>query len=231
MATFHNPFRFTEGVKMRNRILLLCGVLAPLVYIVAVVLGGILRPGYSHIAQYVSELIEGGAPNKAILDPLFAIYNILTIAFSIGLFLYVRSLSENRRKKVGMAGALVLAAEGIFGLVTVFFPQDPIGSPATSTGTLHIVLASLSSLTTMLTMLLLGLWFQVIPALHGDGVYSFSSLAVVFLSGGLAASTIANPGPVNGLIERVTIFGFLQWLFVIGVRTYRSEWTSKASPK
>ena len=208
---------------MRNKALLLSGVLAPLIYIVTVIVGGILRPGYSHIAQYVSELIENGAPNKAILDPLFAIYNILTIAFSFGLFLYVRSVSENRRKKVGLAGALVLVAEGIFGFVTVFFPQDPIGSPATSTGTLHIVLASLSSLTTMLTMLLLGLWFRVIPALRRDGIYSFVSLGIVFLSGGLAASTIANPGPVNGLIERVTIFGFLQWLFVIGMRTYRSE--------
>ena len=206
---------------MRKKALLISGIFAPLVYIVAVVLGGILRPGYSHIAQYVSELIESGAPNKAILDPLFATYNILTIAFGIGLFLYVRSVSENRRKRVGLAGALILVAEGIFGFVTVFFPQDPIGSAATSTGTLHIILASLSSLTTMLTMLLLGLWFCIIPALCRDGIYSFISLAIVFLSGGLAASTIANPGPVNGLIERVTIFGFLQWLFVIGMRAYR----------
>jgi len=208
---------------MRKEALLFSGVLAPLVYIVAVVIGGSLRPDYSHIAQYVSELIETGAPNKAILNPLFAIYNILTIAFGIGLFLYVRNVSENRRKKVGLVGALVLVAEGIFGFVTVFFPQDPIGSPATSTGNLHIVLASLSSLTTMLTMLLLGLWFRVIPVLRRDGIYSFISLGIVFLSGGLAASTIANPGPVNGLIERITIFGFLQWLFVIGMRTYRSE--------
>lgn len=216
---------------MRNRVLLLSGVLAPPVYVIAVVLGGILRPGYSHITQYVSELIESRAPNKALLDPLFAIYNIFTIAFGIGLFLYVRSVTENRKKKVGMAGALVLVAEGIFGFVTIFFPQDPIGGQATSTGTLHIVLASLSSLTTMLTMLLLGLWFRVIPALRGDGLYSFISLSIVFLSGGLAASTIANPGPVNGLIERVTIFGFLQWLFVIGVRMYGSEWTIKAPTK
>lgn len=216
---------------MRNKILTLSGVLAPLAYVMAVIVGGILRPGYSHIAQYVSELIETGAPNKAILDPLFAIYNILTIAFGIGLFLYVRDILETRRKMVGIVGVLVLIAEGIFGFLTVFFPQDPIGSPATATGSMHIVLASLSSLTTLLAMLFLGLWFRVIPSLRHHGVYSFVSLGIVFVSGGLAASTIAHPGPVNGLIERITIFGFIQWLFVIGLRMYLSEITGNPTPK
>lgn len=216
---------------MRNKVLMLSGVLAPVIYSLSVVVGGILRPGYSHIAQYVSELIETGAPNKALLDPLFAIYNILTIAFGIGLFLYIRGIPENRRKMVGIVGALVLIAEGIFGFLTVFFPQDPIGSMATATGSMHIVLASLSSLTTMLAMLFVGLWFRVIPSLRGYGIYSFVSLGIVFVSGGLAASTIAHPGPINGLIERITIFGFIQWLLVIGLRLYVSELTSRSSSK
>jgi hypothetical membrane protein len=216
---------------MRNKILMLRGILAPITYIVAVVVGGLLRPGYSYITQYVSELIEAGAPNKAILDPLFAIYNILTIAFGIGLFLYIRNVSENRRRTVGTAGALVLVLEGLVGFLTVFFPQDPIGSPLTATGSMHIVLASLSSLTTMLAMLLVGLWFRVIPALRNYGLYSFISWGVVFISGGVTASTIAHPGPVNGLIERITIFGFIQWLLVIGMRLYASELARRSSSK
>lgn len=210
---------------MRNKVLMLSGILASLAYVIAVVVGGILRPDYSHIAQYVSELIERGAPNKAMLNPLFAIYNILTIAFGIGLFLYVRAIPESRRKMLGIVGALILIAEGISGFVTVFFPQDPIGSPATATGNMHIVLASLSSLTTMLAMLFLGFWFRIIPTLRSYGLYSFISLGVVFISGGVAASTIAHPGPVNGLIDRVTIFGFIQWLFVIALKMYSSDMT------
>ena len=61
-------------------------------------------------------------------------------------------VAELDGKMVGMIGALILVAEGILGFVTVFFPQDPIGSPATTTGNMHIILASLSSLTTMLAM-------------------------------------------------------------------------------
>jgi len=62
---------------MKNRILSICGALAPILYIMTMVLGGAIRPGYSHIAQAVSELIETGAPNKALLDALFIIYNLL----------------------------------------------------------------------------------------------------------------------------------------------------------
>jgi len=209
---------------MRHKILMLCGVLAPVVYVVAVILGGVFRPGYSHISQAVSELIAAGAPNTSLLDPLFIMYNLLTIACGIGLFHRVRTDTQNRRKGVGTLGALLLVAEGLFGFITVFFPQDPGGlPPTTSTGTMHIVLAGLSSVTTMLTMLLMGFWFRSSPRLRGYGRYSFISVGGVFLSGGLAAASVANNSPVGGLVERITIGGFLQWLFVIALMLYASD--------
>lgn len=208
---------------MRNKILLLCGILAPVVYVLTVFIGGVITPGYSHISQYVSELIQTGAPNKIILNPLFALYNILVIFFGIGLLQYVRNVQEHERKLAGTLGTITLIIEGLAGFLTLFFPQDPIGSQITTTGTMHIILASVSSLTTMLAMLLLGLWFRNVPALRGVGLYSFVFLGVVFVSGGFAARTIANPSPFNGLIERVTIGGFLLWLFVIGWELYFSK--------
>lgn len=214
---------------MRNKLLLLCGILAPVVYVLTVFIGGVVTPGYSHISQYVSELIQTGAPQKGILDPLFALYNILVIFFGVGLFQYVREMHNERRKLAGTLGALTLVIEGLAGFLTLFFPQDPIGSQVTTTGTMHIILASISSLTTMLSMLLLGLWLRTIPALRGIGLYSFVFLTVVFVSGGFAARTIANPSPFNGLIERVTIGGFLLWLLVIGWRLYFSEVPSMSS--
>ena len=214
---------------MKNKVLMLCGILAPVVYILTVILGGVIRPGYSHISQAVSDLIATEAPNKSLLDPLFALYNLLTIAFGAGLFLYVRSDHQNRRKVVGTLGALILVAESIFGFITLFFPEPAGGmsAPITSTGTMHIVFAGLSSLTTMLTILLMGFWFRNNQPLRGYGLYSFISVAAVFLSGGFAAFSVATQSPIGGLVERITIGGFLQWLFIIALMMYSSKATSE----
>ncbi len=207
---------------MKNKRLLLCGILAPIVYIIIVILGGILRPGYSHIAQAVSNLIATGAPNKPLLDLSFAFYNLLVITFGVGLVQYVHSDQQNQKKVTGTVGALCLVAEGIFGLLTLFFPEDLGGMSAaiSRTGMMHIVFAGLSSLTTMLTMLLMGFWFKNSLRWQKYGLYSFISVGVVFVSGGLAAASIATGGSFAGLAERITIRGFLQWLFVISLALY-----------
>jgi hypothetical protein len=208
---------------MRNKFFFICGMLAPIVYVGAVIVGGVKRPGYSHTARFVSELLEAGAPNKSLLNPLFALYNLFTMAFGIGLFFKVRSISQSKGKMSGVLGAVVLVAEELFGYLTVFFPQDPRGVAVTSTGIVHIVLAALSSLTTMLSMTLMGFWFRMISGLRNYSIYSFISAIVVFISGGAAAYTGATLSPILGLMERITIGGFLQWLFVIAAKLYTLE--------
>ncbi|HEX2911534.1 MAG TPA: DUF998 domain-containing protein [Chloroflexia bacterium] len=215
---------------MRNK-LLLCGIAAPVVYVFAVVLGGIIRPGYSHLSQAVSELVATGAPNKALLDPMFALYNLLTTAFAVGLFLLARSETTNRRKVVGELGAFFLVVEGICGFMVVFFPQDPGGAPVTFNGTMHIVLSGINSLTTMLTILLIGFWFKSSTRLRRYSLYSFISVGVILVFGGLAAASLASKSSLLGLLERITIGGFIQWLFVIGLVLYSMETTGLARNK
>jgi hypothetical protein len=209
---------------MKNKILMLCGILAPILYVATVILGGLLRPGYSHIAQPVSDLIATGAPNKALLDSLLAFYNLFAFGFGIGLYMWVRAENLSHGKAAGTVGAIALIAEGIFGFATIFFPEDlgGMGAQISSTGTIHIILASLSSLTTMLAILLMGFWFKNIPPLKGYSLYSFISVGVVFVSGGLAAATIAAQLPIGGLLERITIGGFLQWLLGVAWKAYSS---------
>jgi hypothetical protein len=205
------------------------------VYVGTVILGGFFRPNYSHIAQAVSDLIATGAPNKTLLDPLFAIYNLLSIAFAVGLFQYVRSDYQHPKKLVGEIGAGVLIAQGILGLATLFFPEPAGGMSATmtSTGELHIVFAGLSSLTTMISILLMGFWFKKSQRHRRFTSYSFLSVAAVFVTGGLAAISVAHQSPFAGLVERITIGGFMQWLFVIAftmARSTCSKSTGRAKP-
>ena len=206
---------------MSYRLPSIAGILAVLIYVIAVIIGSALRPGYSQIGNFVSELIETGAPNKGILNPLFIVYNLLTGVFAVGLWIFVQSKSPAGSANLGAASAIVLILEAVFGLITVFFPQDIRGTTVTSTGTMHIILAGLSSLATMGAMLLFGLWALKVPGLTGYGWYSLISVVFVFLSGGLAAYTGSTNSPILGLMERMAIGGFLQWMLVLGIKLFR----------
>jgi hypothetical protein len=204
---------------MGRRFLLGCGLLAPLVYFGTVVLGGLLRPGYSHMAHAISELIATGAPNTALLIPLFTLYDILLAAFGAGLLLLINADPNARGRRSGAWGALALVVAGLLGVVmNLFFPQDPGGPPVTLAGTIHVVLAGVLSLGTMLAILCTGMWLRQLPGLRAYWRYSLVSLAVVLISGGLGAAAIATSSPYLGLVERVTIGAFIQWVFVIGLK-------------
>lgn len=88
---------------MKIKPLLFCGILAPIVG--AVVLGGVLRPGYSQVLNFVSDLIGSGAPNKRLVDPLFELYDLFCLAFGLGTFLLARASLGNSRRIVALTGA------------------------------------------------------------------------------------------------------------------------------
>lgn len=217
---------------MKAKFLLLCGLGAPLLYILTVFLGGLLRPDYSHLSQPVSDLIASGAPNKPVLDWLFVLYNVLTTLFGMGLYSRIYGSSSGRNTFLGLWGALLLIAEGFFGLLTLLFPEPSTAIAPTfaNSGGWHIVFAGLSSLTTMLAMLFLGLYFFRVQKRRSAGWYSLGSLAIVFISGGLAAFAVANHRAVGGLLERLTIGGFLQWLGVIACLFYGSAQPASLVP-
>jgi hypothetical protein len=198
-----------------KKILLLCGFAAATVYTGTVILGGLLRPDYSHISMAISELVADGAPNRSLLSSLFLLYNLLASAFGIGLFLKASHTSQGRLR--GMIGSLALVVVGVAGLLMeLAFPQEPGGTATTVAGTMHFVMAGVASLGIMVAVLLLAFWFRNMPALNGYAVYSMISVAIIFVSGGLTVAALTNGHPFFGLMERITIFTFVLWLFVMG---------------
>ena len=201
-----------------KKLLILSGVLAPMIYVGTVILGGTLRPGYSHLAEAVSELVAAGAPNKTLLSSLFLVYNILCSAFGIGLLQQVNNTPG--RKMSGRMGAISLIVIGVIGvLLELFFPQDPGGPAVTFAGTMHIILASLAALLTMIAIVATGLWFKGFHGRKGYMIYSMVTFAILFVAGG-TVPIVGITNPYFGLLERITIGAFIQWLFVIGLKTY-----------
>jgi hypothetical protein len=205
-----------------KKLLMLCGVSAAIIYVGTVLLGGWLRPGYSHISMAISELVADGAPNRALLSSLFLLYNVLLTLFGIGLFLEVNSQSGGRIS--GVLGSVALVLVGIAGIsMELVFAQEPGGTAATFTGIMHFVMAGIASLGTMVALLMIGLWFRNFPDLKGYVIYSVISVAVIFVSGGSSVVAMANHSPLFGLIERITILTFTLWVSVISWKMAQLE--------
>ncbi len=205
-----------------KKLLMRWGVLAAVIYVVTVILGGLIRPGYSHLSEAISELVADGAPNRSLLSSLFLIYNMLLSAFGLGVFL--KAKEQSRGQISGYIGSLALILVGVAGTsMELAFPQDPGGMPITFAGTMHMVMAGVASLGTMVAIVFMAFWFRSFPDLKGYLVYSWISVAIVFISGGLSAVAMANHHPLFGLIERITIGTFILWLFVIGRRMVQLE--------
>ncbi len=202
---------------MLRRTLFACGIAAPLVYAAAVVLGGILNPAHNHLSMAVSELIVGGAPNLLLLQILFIVYNVLLIVFA-----WAEGMSIRGDGLVVMsAGCWILAAVGVVGIVlTTLFPMDARGTAQTTTGLIHLILAGVLSLGSILAVAFLGIGSKVRDRFW---VYSFVIVVLIVVSGAGAAYLAATGHPLLGLAERITIGLFLLWVFSFGVRLVRED--------
>jgi hypothetical protein len=199
---------------MFRKILVSCGVVAPILYIITTIVGAALRPDdYSHIVNAISELLSNGAPNKAILDVVFNVYNALLLAFAIGAYSALKNFPRVSRVSMG-----VLIGIQILSFSWGFFPMDPLGAEATFAGTMHNILGGVVALATIIMPLLMGLGVRRLDDFNRYAVYSFISSAVIFISG-LTGVILAGQGiQLFGLFERITIGSYEIWILVTALK-------------
>jgi hypothetical protein len=205
---------------MNRRVFYLFGMFAPILFVFTSILGGALRPGYSHATETVSELFSPGSPNRLLLTVLHTLYAISFSVFGFGLLQFVRSKGESKR--LGTAAALAFVSVGILSILTAtVFPQDAWGSTPTFFGEMHMIVSGVISLLSIVYMLLFGLWFHRTGLATFFRTYSLATAAVAVLAAGwFAAST---GGPLMGLSERVAILVGFQWTFVLAVVVLRTD--------
>lgn len=203
---------------MNQKTLYLCGMLLPFTYITMYILGGALRPGYSHIADSVSELLSPGSPNKSLLDILNLTFALLYILFGTGVLRFVRASEDNAL--VGRIGAGMIIAVGLATIGSAIFPQDATGTPATLPGTLHLIFVfGLQIPGAILSMLLIGIWLKRTDIFPGFATYSFISAGAMVLSGAFAAPSMEKP--FMGLVERISALTVHQWIFFLAWNLFR----------
>jgi hypothetical protein len=203
---------------MNRKIFFLCGMLSPALYIIMTILGGALRPGYSHISDTVSELFSPGSPNKLLLDILSTTTALLTILFGIGVLQFVRGSGHS--EPIGIIGAGMIITMGVVNVATAtIFPQDAWGSPPTFPGQMHkiLVLGVLAPLS-LLSTLLIGIWLKRADIFPGFGTYSYITVGAIVLSGGLAGATLGTR--IMGLTERIAVLAGSQWTFIFALKMF-----------
>lgn len=203
---------------MLRKILICCGIAGPVLYVITAIVGAALRNDYSHIVNAISELISNGAPNKAVLDVVFNIYNALLLAFAVGAF----SILKNSPRICRVAMGLLIGVQ-ILSFSWGFFPMDPLGAEATLAGTMHNVLGGIVALATIIMPLLMGLGLRQVDGFQGYTKYSFISSAVIFVFGLMGVVLAGQDVQLFGLFERITIGAYEVWIFVTALTLLKTE--------
>lgn len=191
--------------------LLMCGILAAPLYVVGHILAGNRLQGYSHIDHMVSELTAIGAPSQPVAAVFATVYNVLVLAFGIGVW---KAAGNKRSLRIT---AIALVASAFIGLSGWFAPMNPRGAERSATDIGHLVYAAAQVLS-MLVFIALG---------SGAGgirfrIYSILTILAVLASGAWTATQAPRvaqglPTPGAGAIERVSVYGPMVWLGVLPI--------------
>ena len=196
---------------MVQKFLLVCGILASLLYVASDLVSAMSWEGYSYLDQSVSELRAIGAPTRPFLVPVLLVYALLETAFGWG----VRNAAGQKRA-LSIAGVLLMVL-GVVDLAAPFAPMHLRGTEATLTDTMHVML---TVVTVLLILLIIG--FGSVADGKRFRLYSVATILILLVCGAWAfldAPAIAAnlPTPWIGVRERVNIYGFMLWMLVLAV--------------
>lgn len=185
------------------------GVAAPLLYAATVLAGGAVLPGYDPVADPISALTAAGRHGVRWIEAGFGLYNLLLMAFAGA----GRTLAGRAWRPVFLTLMVTAGA----GLLMWPFAMDMPGAKLSAAGLAHLGLAGLASISTIVAV-----WLSVLnwQRLGQRQMHAFSLLCliVIALSGVAAGIAAASGWPIVGLLERLTIGGFLFWLAVTAAR-------------
>jgi hypothetical protein len=202
-----------------RKALLLCGLVASLLYLAMNIFSPMLWTGYSSFSQTISELSAIDAPTRPIWFPLGVVYTLLVAAFGVGVW-----QSANRSRPLRVLGVLIVAS-GVMGLGWLPMHQRPVLAAGGSTlaDTMHIVW---SVITVMLMMFEMG--FAAAALDKRFRAYTIATMVVLFIFGVLtfraAPGVAANlPTPWLGVWERINVLGFMVWQAALSVMLLRGR--------
>jgi uncharacterized protein DUF998 len=202
-----------------RRPLLICGILAPVLYVAMTLFVGLLWEGYSVVSGVPSELSAIGAPTRPLWMWLGMVYAVLMIAF--GWIVWTSALPNRALRTVGA----LLIADTVVGQFWPPMHQRAVlaAGGGTLTDTLHLVWAAVTG---VFFMLIVG--FGAAALGKRFRVYSVATM-VIGLACGAVTGTYASqvqadlPTPGVGIWERISIATFMGWIAVLAIALLRAR--------
>ena len=193
------------------RFLALGGLAGPVLFVSLILLCGALRPGYSHVTQFISELGERGGSHAALMNFLgFIPTGILLAVFGVSLaYLFPRT-------SLSLAAAILLVVYGLGITGAGLYSCDP-GCPSRDLSfeaTMHRVVSISAFIAGILGIRSLGAW-------RSWWRYSAVSsvMALVFL---VVVGVTEQSRVFTGVWQRLSMVTMDLWCAVVGLRVFRS---------
>ena len=218
----------TRAYPLMTRLLIACGAIGPILFILVFLVEGATRPGYSAWHNFVSDL---SLSNQGWIQTAnFLICGVLMLCFALGLRQVFRS------GKGAVWGPILLGVFGLSLIIAGLFVTDPsLGyypagtSSGTHTlhGTIHGANAPLAFGSLTIAIFVLARRFASDPAWRGWALYSLVT-GIIFVGSFIACLVVAQldqsgvlPNSPTGLLERIAIIVGWVWIALLATRCLR----------
>jgi Protein of unknown function (DUF998) len=208
---------------MVRKILLGCGIVSSVLYLVSDVVGALLYSDYSYADQEFSELLAAESPVRPLMIALNGIpYGVLVVAFAVGVWTSARPKLAAR-----ITGGLLIAYAVTGSVTGIFFPMDTREVLATGERTLHNAVHGPGT-AVMSLFLVLAMGFGSTLLGKRFRYYTYATIVALVVFGVLASLQISQmeanqPTPWMGLEERINIYASMLWVALLAIGLLRSK--------
>ena len=195
----------------------MCGMVAPILFVSALAIFGLLREGYSHMEHEISELGAIGSPNMEGVNTALILTGLLILAFSSGLY---RGTGPGKRVKLG---SLLVSVIGLGIAVSGVSPYDPhCPSPGCNSvaTTGHDVGGFMVFPLIPFAILLFARGLGRDMAWGHYRTYSLVTSIVAFAILVLYVGIESIPEHWKGAVQRLYLVSWFQWIGVMAIRLF-----------
>ena len=216
--------RQVRAQSLALRLLLACGAVGPLLFVVVFLVEGAIRPDYSPLRHFVSSLSLGDGGWVQVAS--FLICGTLVACFAVGLRLALVA------GKGATWGPILLGVFGVSLLGAGLFSTDPLleyppGAAAVTTvhGALHMLFSLIAFAALAAACLVLSRRFAGDPTWRGWAAYSVVT-GILVLALFVATDVVSlSPDPTApaGLVQRITIAVGWGWVALLALKLTKDE--------